>query len=159
VPAREGAPHGPNCPGNGDCRHRQRGHTPPHAASGGHTDLGLLQLTRASSLCDTPLHLAARVGAHKVVALLIAASSSSSPLPPPYMPLHMPQTSVAHHRAGRPRGDSDRGGFRHLGGPHGCCLHHHRPPCHPEAQDAAPPHCPWERGHREEVDFDDRSHL
>jgi hypothetical protein len=56
------------------------------AASGGHADLGSLLLRRAPRLLaarnaalDTPLHLAARAGAHKVVAVLVATSSSSSP--------------------------------------------------------------------------------
>lgn len=56
------------------------------AAVGGHADLASLLLRRAPRLLaarnaalDTPLHLAARAGAHKVVALLVASSSSSSP--------------------------------------------------------------------------------
>ncbi|PUZ72293.1 hypothetical protein GQ55_2G382300 [Panicum hallii var. hallii] len=56
------------------------------AAAGGHADLASLLLRRAPRLLaarnaalDTPLHLAARAGAHKVVALLVASSTSSSP--------------------------------------------------------------------------------
>ncbi|OEL28795.1 hypothetical protein BAE44_0010186 [Dichanthelium oligosanthes] len=55
-------------------------------AAAGHADLASLLLRRAPRLLaarnaalDTPLHLAARAGAHKVVALLVAASTSSSP--------------------------------------------------------------------------------
>ncbi|KAL5198793.1 hypothetical protein ABZP36_002305 [Zizania latifolia] len=56
------------------------------AASGGHTELASLLVRRAPGLLaarnaalDSPLHLSARAGAHKVVALLVAASSSTSP--------------------------------------------------------------------------------
>lgn len=56
------------------------------AAAGGHADLASLLLRRAPRLLaarnaalDTPLHLAARAGAHKVVAILVASSTSSSP--------------------------------------------------------------------------------
>ncbi|XP_037482212.1 protein ACCELERATED CELL DEATH 6-like [Triticum dicoccoides] len=57
------------------------------AASGGHAALAALLLRRASGLLaacnaalDTPLHLAARAGAHKVAPLLIASSPSTSSL-------------------------------------------------------------------------------
>ncbi|KAL6840745.1 hypothetical protein ACP4OV_029609 [Aristida adscensionis] len=56
------------------------------AAAGGHAELASLLLRRAPGLLaarnaalDTPLQLAARAGAHKVVALLVAAASSSTP--------------------------------------------------------------------------------
>ncbi|KAF8669103.1 hypothetical protein HU200_051427 [Digitaria exilis] len=56
------------------------------AAAGGHADLASLLLRRTPRLLaarnaalDTPLHLAARAGAHKVVALLVASATSSSP--------------------------------------------------------------------------------
>ncbi|XP_062187447.1 protein ACCELERATED CELL DEATH 6-like isoform X1 [Phragmites australis] len=63
------------------------GNTLLHVASaGGHAELASLLLRRAPRLLaarnaalDTPFHLAARAGAHKVVALLVASSSSSSP--------------------------------------------------------------------------------
>ncbi|TVU38803.1 hypothetical protein EJB05_12193, partial [Eragrostis curvula] len=58
------------------------------AAAGGHAELASLLLRRAPGLLaarnaalDTPLHLAARAGAHKVVALLVASSSSSASSP------------------------------------------------------------------------------
>ncbi|CAN6199230.1 unnamed protein product [Urochloa humidicola] len=56
------------------------------AAAGGHADLASLLLRRAPRLLaalDTPLHLAARAGAHKVVALLVAASAAASTSPSP----------------------------------------------------------------------------
>ena len=63
------------------------GNTLLHVApAGGHADLASLLLRRAPRLLaarnaalDTPLHLAARAGAHKVVALLVASSTSPSP--------------------------------------------------------------------------------
>ena len=64
------------------------GNTLLHVApAGGHADLASLLLCRAPRLLaarnaalDTPLHLAARAGAHKVVALLVASSTSPSPV-------------------------------------------------------------------------------
>ncbi|PVH64959.1 hypothetical protein PAHAL_2G393200 [Panicum hallii] len=60
------------------------------AAAGGHADLASLLLRRAPRLLaarnaalDTPLHLAARAGAHKVVLLLVASSTSFSPASSP----------------------------------------------------------------------------
>ncbi|XP_040381958.1 protein ACCELERATED CELL DEATH 6-like isoform X2 [Oryza brachyantha] len=86
------------------------------AASGGHAALASLLLRRAPGLLaarnaalDTPLHLAARAGAHKVVALLVAASSSSPASSP--SPLSIRALTRATNRRGEtPLHDAVRGG-------------------------------------------------
>ncbi|KAG8050941.1 hypothetical protein GUJ93_ZPchr0009g1058 [Zizania palustris] len=55
----------------------------PHSCTWSRASLllrrGSSLLTARDAALDTPLHLSAHVGAHKVVALLVAASSSTSP--------------------------------------------------------------------------------